>query len=146
MRSVPSAVSRGLGVLLFFATNVILATESLYNDKQTSSTELVKLEFYILLPTDINTTFLFVSCVINPTFIPFITPTGTFYFFYLRCLTASLQTNLFILHTQVSGGVTLSLHFRSISTSCSCSTHASNASPSNFYLKTWYVLDNYSPS
>ena len=77
MRSVPSAVSRGLGVLLFFATNVILATESLYDDKQTSSTELVKLEFYILLPTDINTRFLFVCFffVINPTLIPFITPT-----------------------------------------------------------------------
>ena len=82
MRSVPSAVSRGLGVLLFFATNVILATESLYADKQTSSTELVKLEFYILLPTDINTRFLFVCFffVINPTLIPFITPTGNFYF------------------------------------------------------------------
>ena len=83
MRSVPSAVSRGLGVLLFFATNVILATESLYDDKQTSSTELVKLEFYILLPTDINTRFLFVCFfffVINPTLIPFITPTVNFYF------------------------------------------------------------------
>ena len=70
MRGVPSAVSRGLGVLLFFATNVILATEFLYGDKQTSSTELVKLEFCILLPTDINITFLFISFVINPTFMP----------------------------------------------------------------------------
>lgn len=60
MRSVLSAVSRGLGVLLFFATNVILATESLYGDKQTSSNELMKLEFCILLPADINTRFLFV--------------------------------------------------------------------------------------
>lgn len=80
MRSVPSAVTRGLGVLLFFATNVILATEFLYGGKETSSTELMELEFCILLPTDINTTFLFVSFVINPTFIPFITPTGAFYF------------------------------------------------------------------
>lgn len=81
MRSVPSAVSRGLGVLLFFATNAILATESLYDDKQTSSTELVKLEFYILLSTDINTRFLFFFFfVINPTLIPFITPTVNFYF------------------------------------------------------------------
>lgn len=80
MRSVPSAVSRGMGVLLFFTTNVILATESLFGDKQTSSTELIELEFCILLPTDINTTFLFVLFVINPTLIPFITPTGTFYF------------------------------------------------------------------
>ena len=70
MRSVPSAVSRGLGVLLFFATNVILATESLYGDKQTSSTELMELEFCILLLTDINTTFLFISFAINPTFMP----------------------------------------------------------------------------
>ena len=60
MGSVPSAVSRGLGVLLFFATNVILATKSLYGDKQTSLNELMKLEFCILLTTDINTTFLFV--------------------------------------------------------------------------------------
>lgn len=80
MRSVPAAVSRGMGVLLFFTTNVILATESLFGDKQTSSTELIELEFCILLPTDINTTFLFVLFVINPTLIPFITPTGTFYF------------------------------------------------------------------
>ena len=83
MRSVPSAVSRGLGVLLFFATNVILATESLYGDKQTLSNELMKLEFCILLLTDINTTFLFVfffNFPINPTLMPFITPTGTFYF------------------------------------------------------------------
>lgn len=79
MGRVPSAVSRGLGVLLFFATNVILATEFLC-DKQTSSTELMELEFCILLPTDINTTFLFVSFVINPTLVPFLTPTGTFYF------------------------------------------------------------------
>ena len=64
MRSVLSAVSRGLGVLLFFATNVILATESLYGDKQTSSNELMKLEFCILLLTDINTRFLFV-CFCN---------------------------------------------------------------------------------
>lgn len=60
MRGVPSAVSRGLGVLFFFATNVILTTESLYGDKQTSSNELMKLEFCILLLTDINTRFLFV--------------------------------------------------------------------------------------
>ena len=60
MRSVLSAVSRGLGVLLFFATNVVLATESLHGDKQTSSNELMKLEFCILLLTDINTRFLFV--------------------------------------------------------------------------------------
>ena len=83
MRSVPSAVSRGLGVL-FFATNVILATESLYGDKQTSSNELMKPEFCILLLTDINATFLFACFVIKPTLIPFITPTDTSLYYILR--------------------------------------------------------------
>lgn len=100
MGRVPSAVSRGLGVLLFFATKVILATEFLYGDKQPSSTELMELEFCILLPTDINTTFLFVSFVINPTLIPLITPTGTFYF--LTLLSNSFVANKTVYTTDSS--------------------------------------------